>query len=203
VTLEGVMSFAGQSYEQPDEEGRRRVAETDASTLLRHAEELLEHGIPVTSISVGGTPTARHAAGIDGVTEVRPGTYVLSDRHQVALGWGDLGDCALTVMTTVVSRPTTSRAVIDAGTKAFSSDLAGDDGLWGLVVDHPELRLTGLTEEHGMIEVPADVELPVGSRLEVIPNHGCGTLNMHDAAVVVRGDRVVEVWPIAARGKLT
>ena len=203
LTLDGLMSFAGQSYEQRDDEGRRRVAQADATILLRHADELREHGIPVASISVGGTPTARHAAGIDGVTEVRPGTYVLSDRDQVGLGWGDIDDCALTVMTTVVSRPTTARAVIDGGTKAFSSDLAGDDGLWGLVVGHPELRLTRLTEEHGILEVPADAELPIGSRLEVVPNHACGTLNMHDAAVVTRGDHVLEAWSITARGKLT
>jgi D-serine deaminase-like pyridoxal phosphate-dependent protein len=203
VTLNGLMSFAGQSYEERDDDGRSRVAQADATILLRHAAELREHGISVPSISVGGTPTARHAAGIDGVTEIRPGTYVLSDRDQVALGWGDVDDCALTVMTTVVSRPTTSRAVIDAGTKAFSSDLAGEDGLWGLVVGHPELRMTRLTEEHGIVEVPAGVELPIGSRLEVVPNHACGTLNMHDATVVTRGDHVIDIWPITARGKLT
>jgi D-serine deaminase-like pyridoxal phosphate-dependent protein len=106
-------------------------------------------------------------------------------------------------MTTVVSRPTANRAVIDGGTKAFSSDLDGDDGLWGLVVSHPELRLAHLTEEHGIIEVPADVALPIGSRVEVVPNHGCGTLNMHDATVVTRGSRVLDLWPITARGKLT
>ena len=203
LRLDGLMSFAGQSYEERGDDSIRRVAKDDATILLRHAQELREHGIPVAAISVGGTPTARHAADIDGVTEIRPGTYVLSDRDQVALGWGDVHGCALTVMTTVVSRPTPTRAVIDAGTKAFSSDLAGDDRLWGLVVGHPELRLTRLTEEHGIVELLSDVELPIGSLLEVVPNHACGTLNMHDAAVITRGDRVVDVWPITARGKLT
>lgn len=203
VSLDGLMSFAGHSYDQHDDEGMRAVAQSDAAILLRHAAELREHGITLASISVGGTPTARHAAAIVGVTEVRPGIYALSDRHQVALGWGDIDDCALTVMTTVVSRPTANRAVIDGGTKAFSSDLGGDDGLWGLVVGHPELRLARLTEEHGIIEVPGGVALPIGSRLEVVPNHGCGTLNMHEATVVTRGSRVLDLWPITARGKLT
>lgn len=203
LTLDGLMSFAGQSYDQKEQDGRDAVAEGDVATLLRHANELREHGIAVATISVGGTPTVRRAAGMAGVTEVRPGTYVFSDRDQVALGWGDIDDCALTVLTTVVSRPTPTRAVIDAGTKAFSSDLCGCDELWGLVLGYPELRIVRLNEEHGIVEVPPDAHLPIGTRLEVVPNHACGTLNMHDVAVVVKGGRVADEWPIAARGKLT
>jgi D-serine deaminase-like pyridoxal phosphate-dependent protein len=203
LILDGLMSFAGQSYDQHDQDGRDAVAQADVAILLRHAAELREHGIPVATISVGGTPTARHAAGLAGVTEVRPGTYVFSDRDQVALGWGDVDDCALTVLTTVVSRPTPTRAVIDGGTKAFSSDPCGSDELWGLVRGHPELRIVRLNEEHGILELPPGAEVPIGTRLEVVPNHACGTLNMHDAAVVIRGGRVVDHWPIDARGKLT
>jgi D-serine deaminase-like pyridoxal phosphate-dependent protein len=203
LVLDGLMSFAGQSYDQPEQDGRDAVAQADVATLLRHGAELREHGIPIATISVGGTPTVRRAAGIAGVTEVRPGTYVFSDRDQVALGWGDVDDCALTVLTTVVSRPTPTRAVIDGGTKAFSSDVCGSDELWGLVVGHPELRIVRLNEEHGILEVPADAKLPIGTQLQVVPNHACGTLNMHDVAVVVRSGQVVDRWLIAARGKLT
>jgi D-serine deaminase-like pyridoxal phosphate-dependent protein len=203
LVLDGLMSFAGQSYDQRDQDARDAVAHADVATLLRHGAELREHGIPVATISVGGTPTVPRAAGIAGVTEVRPGTYVFSDRDQVTMAWGDVDDCALTVLTTVVSRPTSTRAVIDGGTKAFSSDVCGSDDLWGLVVGHPELRIVRLNEEHGILEVPPDAQLPIGTRLQVVPNHACGTLNMHDVAVVIRGGQFVDRWAIAARGKLT
>jgi D-serine deaminase-like pyridoxal phosphate-dependent protein len=118
----------------------------------------------------------------------------------VALGWGTLDDCALTLLVTVVSRPTPTRAIIDGGTKTFSGDRAARVEGWGAVRGHPEYTLPQLTEEHGILEVPPDAHLPIGTRLEVIPNHACGVLNMHDRLVAVRGEHVEEVWPVAARG---
>ncbi len=47
--------------------------------------------------------------------------------------------------------------------------------------------------------VPRDARVPIGTRLEIIPNHACGALNMHKQVVAVRGEHVEEVWPVAAR----
>ncbi len=201
VHLEGVMSFAGHSYGG----GSRLVDEIgrgDANLLAEAARALIVSGYPVDVVSVGGTPTAEVAGSTPGVTEIRPGTYVFSDRDQVALGWGTLADCALTLITTVVSRPTPTRAIIDAGTKAFSSDLAAQAEGWGVVLDHPEARITSLTEEHGIVDVPSDSEIRIGSVLRVIPNHACGTLNMHDTVLVSEGSDIVDQWEVAARAKL-
>jgi D-serine deaminase-like pyridoxal phosphate-dependent protein len=201
VRLEGVMSFAGHSYGA----GSARVEEigrADAELLAEAARALIVSGFGVDVVSVGGTPTAESAGSTPGVTEIRPGTYVFSDRDQVALGWGTLDDCALTVITTVVSRPAPDRAIIDAGTKAFSSDLASQAEGWGVVLDHPEARITGLTEEHGIVEVPVGSSIRIGSVLRVIPNHACGTLNMHDTVLVSEGGNIVDQWEVAARAKL-
>lgn len=198
----GVMSFAGQSYQQRSSAGIDTVARDDITTLLDVAAGLRRAGLSVPSVSAGSTPTAARVAGVDGITEIRPGAYALSDRDQVALGWGTLEDCAVTVLMTVVSRPTPTRAIVDAGSKALSSDTSVQDGHWGTVVGRPELTFGRMTEEHGMLDVPPGVRLDIGTQLRVIPNHGCGTINMHDEVVAVHGDGTTETWTVAARAKL-
>ena len=202
VAFAGIMSFAGQSYDAGTRTAVEGVARHDAGILSEAAGVIRAAGVEVAVVSAGGTPTARRVAEIGGVTEIRPGAYALSDRDQVALGWGALEDCALTVLTTVVSRPTATRAVVDAGTKTLSSDGSFQDDEWGTVVDRPDLRIARLTEEHGILTVPEGADLPIGTRLRVIPNHCCGTINMHDEVVAVRDGEVAETWSVAARAKV-
>lgn len=202
VVFDGVMSFAGQSYEQRTDAGIDAVARHDAKVLLDTAQMLRNAGLVVPVVSAGGTPTARRVAAVPGITEVRAGSYALSDRDQAALGWGTLNDCALTVLTTVVSRPTATRAVIDAGTKTMSSDSSFQDENWGVVPERPELRIRSITEEHAVIDVPDGVELRLGTRLRMIPNHGCGTINMHDCVTVVQEDEVIDRWYVKGRARV-
>jgi D-serine deaminase-like pyridoxal phosphate-dependent protein len=198
VRLVGLMSFAGQTYGDGPEHARA-AASADAQALVEVAAYLRECGFGVPEISVGSTPSAAHVRELTGVTEVRPGTYVFSDRDQVALGWGTLEDCALTVLATIVSRPTPTRAVIDAGTKTLSSDRASTIDGWGAIGGHPSWKLVGLSEEHGVLELPSG-EGPIGTQIEIVPNHACGTLNMHDWIGAVSDQRVVEWWRVEGRG---
>jgi D-serine deaminase-like pyridoxal phosphate-dependent protein len=198
----GIMSFAGQSYDADANGGLEGVARHDADVLLDTARALRAAGLDVPVVSAGGTPTATRVAEIAGITEIRPGAYALSDRDQAALGWGTLEDCALTVLTTVVSRPTATRAVIDAGSKTLSSDRASQGEGWGAIVGRPDLELVRLTEEHGILEVPAAGDLPIGTRLRIIPNHCCGTINMHDEVVTLRDGEPEAAWSVAARAKV-
>ncbi len=202
VTLIGLMGYGGHSYKETTAEGIAGVARSEAARLVETAALLRADGVDAREISTGSTPTAPYAAREPGVTEIRPGTYVFSDRDQVSFGWGSLDDCALSLLVTVVSRPTPTRAVIDGGTKTFSSDGSARATGWGAVRGHPEYAVSWLTEEHGILEVPRDASLPIGTRLEIIPNHACGVLNMHDQLVAARGERVEEIWPVAARGRV-
>jgi D-serine deaminase-like pyridoxal phosphate-dependent protein len=138
------------------------------------------------------------------VDELRVGTYVYGDRACIANGSVPLDDCALRVVATVVSRPTRDRAIIDAGSKTLTSDLAVDQTGLGQLVEHPEAAIYALNEEHGYVDVSACAEPPgIGDRVTVIPNHACTTANMHDQAVLHRAGEIVDVVPTAARGKLT
>lgn len=157
-------------------------------------------GIPCPIISSGGTPDMWRAHEVPIVTEYRAGTYIYNDRAVVAHGAASFDQCALNVLTTVVSTPTPDRAVIDAGSKILTSDLFGLEG-HGVVVDHPGLLVSRLSEEHGVIgaEGGGATGLSVGDRLRIVPNHCCVVSNMVDSVTLGENGAYREV-PVAARG---
>ena len=200
VRLIGLMGFAGHAYDAASSDEIARIGRDEAARLVELAARARDEGIDLPEISVGSTPTSRHAANTSGVTEVRAGNYVFSDRIQVGLGWRGLDDCALTVLATVVSRPTPDRAVVDVGGQGLASDPAPAPG-FGAVVGHPSASVAWLTEEHGILRLP-DGGLAVGDKIRIVPNHACAALNLFDAAWIVADGRVEDRWPVAARGKM-
>lgn len=170
------------------------------------ADALRERGLRVDDVSVGSTPTAEPAAKVDGVTEVRPGTYVFYDRMQARLGACSLDECAAVIVCTVVSRPTLNLVVVDGGSKTFATDVAPGKGPmnlegFGQVIGYPGAVLERLTEEHGMLSVDDDCDLEVGDAVHVIPNHICSTVNLHDEVYLVR-EGIPRATRVAARGKV-
>jgi D-serine deaminase-like pyridoxal phosphate-dependent protein len=205
LELRGVFTHAGHAYAASSPQEVRRIGQAEGELLVMTADLLRAHGIACPVVSVGSTPTAMISGAIPGVTEIRPGNYVFYDRMQVGLGSAQRSDCALTVLTTVISRPAADRAVIDAGSKTFALDRGahgleallgyGEDNEFSLVLDH-------LSEEHGVILLdPAqDALVRVGDRLQILPNHACTTANLAEALYGMRDGRMVEVLPVLVRG---
>jgi D-serine deaminase-like pyridoxal phosphate-dependent protein len=159
-----------------------------ASALIRR------RGVPVDTVSAGGTPTMWRSGELRPlVTEYRAGTYAFNDRNTVASGAATLDQVALTIAATVVSRRD-GRAIIDAGSKALSSESA-DDG-FGLVLEAPGSRLVRLDEEHGYVELGGGDHLELGQQVRVVPNHVCLAVNLADELVAVRGGDVAARWPV-------
>jgi D-serine deaminase-like pyridoxal phosphate-dependent protein len=161
--------------------------------------------IPVREVSGGSTPTAYMSTAFHWLTEVRPGMYLFNDRNMVGAGVAAEDDCALSVLVTVVSTAVPGRAIVDGGSKTFSSDrfLAGDGQGFGIVTGDPRASLEAMSEEHGHLNVrDASKQYRVGDRLRIIPNHVCTAINMHERVFGLRGARVEEVWEVAGRGKL-
>jgi D-serine deaminase-like pyridoxal phosphate-dependent protein len=152
------------------------------------------------TVSSGGTPDLWHSGNASVITEYRPGTYIYLDRYQVAQGVGSFDDCALTVLSTVVSRPTTDRAILDAGSKALTSDTLGMTG-FGILTDHPGALVSGLSEEHGTIALNGAL-LSVGDRVRILPNHACVVSNLFDEVYLISGNEVIDIFPVAARGRV-
>jgi D-serine deaminase-like pyridoxal phosphate-dependent protein len=161
---------------------------------------LKDHGIAVNRVSGGGSPRMWQAHTQTEVTEYRAGTYIYGDRKLVDSGAMSVDDCALTVITTVVSRPTADRGLLDGGSKTFSSDLLGLEG-HGLILEYPKARIYGQSEEHGHVDFSACERKPeLGERLTVIPNHCCVVSNLFNQIVGLRHKQVEVIWPVAARG---
>jgi D-serine deaminase-like pyridoxal phosphate-dependent protein len=172
--------------------------------FVRQTRELLHaDGIPIPCVSYGGTPAMWDAHLRSEVTEYRAGTYVYGDRSILASGAMTLDQVALTVVTTVVSRPTADRGVLDGGSKTFSSDLLGMTG-HGLILEYPEAHFYGMSEEHGHVDFAACARKPeVGERVTVIPNHVCPVSNLFNSVAGVRSGEVEVTWSVAARGTVT
>jgi D-serine deaminase-like pyridoxal phosphate-dependent protein len=172
-----------------------------AEAWLREAMDLLtQAGIAVPKVTSGNTPDMwRSAQSV--VTERRPGTYIYYDRMQVAAGVATFEDCALTVLATVVSRPTATRVVLDAGSKALSSDIGALEGYGQLM--GTDITLKYLNEEHGVIEMATPSDTPrIGDRVRIVPNHVCVVSNLFDVVNLIEGETVVDTVPVAARGRV-
>jgi D-serine deaminase-like pyridoxal phosphate-dependent protein len=187
MRFEGIMTF-------PTRQPQSYRFFEEALALFKRA------GIPVPVVSGGGTPAIFKAQEFPMLTEHRAGTYIYNDVMTVASGTATWDNCAMRVRATVVSRPTGTRAVIDAGTKVLTSDQYTVKG-YGHVLEYPEAVIPNLSEEHGVIDLSGCRERPaVGDIVHVVPNHCCVVSNMVDEVYGVRGERVEVTWPVAARG---
>jgi len=160
------------------------------------------HGLDATMVSTGGSPNLKNLGKLKGATEHRPGTYIYNDRMQVAAGVASWDECALNIYSRVVSRAAPERGILDAGSKTLTTDTGGLDG-HGLILEHPEAKIARFAEEHGFLDLSRSNTRPnVGDVVRIVPNHVCVVVNMMDEVVMVRGDEILGVLPVAARGKL-
>jgi D-serine deaminase-like pyridoxal phosphate-dependent protein len=203
LQVAGVFTFPGHSYAPgmpADAAGQEQRA------LQQAAEALAAAGFEATRRSGGSTPTALLTEGSI-ATEVRPGVYVFGDAQQLELGRCAVEDIALTVAATVVSHHGTppngpARFIIDAGSKILGSDRPAWASGYGRLIDHPDARITALSEHHATVEWPGSRTVPpLGDRLRVVPNHVCLAINLVDDVAVVSSGAVVDRWTVAARGK--
>lgn len=192
---------------------REHVSEQDARIadlrrLVLDARATFDRaGIPLDAVSAGSTPTLFRTHEIEGVTEMRPGTYIFNDRTTVAIGACAMDDCALTVLATVVSTAVPGQVVVDAGSKALGreplrgSATASSDG-FACLADDPSVVVTGMSEEHGILELGSAAWRPrVGDRVRLVPNHVCICVHLADVVYGVRDGAPVSSWPVAARGR--
>jgi D-serine deaminase-like pyridoxal phosphate-dependent protein len=202
LSLRGVFTHAGHVYAAETSGAVAEIGRQEGETLVSTASTLRGAGLPIEEVSVGSTPSARHAMRVPGVTECRPGNYVFHDGSQVALGTCALEDCAMTILATVVSVPARDRAVVDAGSKTLSQDSLRPrpDG-HGLILGSGS-RLQSLSEEHGVARVEEGDSFRVGQRVRILPNHACVVSNLHDRLYGVRAGRVETEFRVAARGRV-
>lgn len=197
MELLGLYTHEGHAYGSQSPEEAAATTEAVHATLMAHREAIggdlpLWPGCSVTAALMAGRPA---------VKVVRPGSYVFGDlsltestrmmAHQ---------DAALTILATVVDRPESGLALIDAGSKVFSGDKTRS-GLSARAQDQPTLAVTKVSEEHGFVTGEGVDNLAIGDRLRFQPAHVCPVLNLASRVHLVDGDVVRETWTVDARGR--
>lgn len=214
VTVAGVLTHAGESYNCRSRAEIEAMAEKERAACVRAAENLRAAGHACPIVSVGSTPTARYARSLEGVTELRAGVYIFFDLVMAGLGVCTLDEIALSVLVTVLGHQADRGWLLtDGGWMAMSRDRgtarqAVDQG-YGLVCDLAGQPIAGLkmrdaNQEHGILafDTPQGARdlqaaFPVGTMLRILPNHACSTGAQHSAYQVVRGasTHVEAIWP--------
>lgn len=209
--LRGVMTHCGGSYAARGEAELEEFAERERLAVVAAAGRLRAAGLPSPVVSVGSSPTAHFARRFDGVTEVRAGVFVFFDLVMAGIGVCSLDDIALSVLTTVIGHePAKGWLIIDAGWMALSRDRGTQgqvvDQGYGLVCDAdgapmPDLIVTQVNQEHGIVSLRPGSravlpDLPIGTRLRILPNHACATAAQFDAYQVIKADGgPLAAWP--------
>jgi D-serine deaminase-like pyridoxal phosphate-dependent protein len=162
---------------------------------------LAAKGIDCPTRSSGGSPDLFKAHLVPSATEHRAGTYVYNDRSMVRAGHCTRAELAMHILATVVSRPTDDRAVLDAGSKALTSDLLGFSD-YGEIDGFEEARIVSLSEEHAVVDIRNCRERfpAIGGLVRIVPNHTCVVSNLFDRMVFHRDGVVTRVEDVAARG---
>ncbi len=210
INFKGILTHAGHAYKASSSDELAHITYNEQKVMVDFAAKLRDAGLPPEVVSIGSTPTAmatKHF--MKGITEMRPGNYVFFDATQVALGSCKISDCALTVLTSLVSVHS-NYIITDAGATTLSKDLGATHVVpqieYGLVFAdyllgevNTNLRIETLSQEHGKIQKMGrelDVDYSIGQQLRILPNHSCLTANLFDKYYLVEKEEVVGVWPI-------
>lgn len=193
LRLRGLMGYEGHAVGVPDRQTREAQTRAAMAVLTTTALAVKAAGLACDIVSAGGTGTYDITGRVEGVTEVQAGSYVLMDTAYARLGLPF--QQAFYILATVLSRPTPTMCVADCGLKTATEDHGNP-----AVADPVGASVVFLSDEHATITVPSDSALQPGDRIRLWPSHIDPTINLHDALYVADGERVVDVWPIAARG---
>ena len=196
----GLMYYGGLIYAETTLEGYRAMSRREHDELVGSAELLRAQGYDMSILSGGNSYSSRCADVLEGITEVRCGNYIFNDCSTLATGFATPEQCSLRAVSTVVCKMDAHHAIIDAGSKTLTTDLCGHRPGYGYVVGHPSIEITKLNEEHGFIESQAPLDVEIGDKIAIIPNHACVLPNLTDKVYGIRDGRVERMISIEARG---
>jgi D-serine deaminase-like pyridoxal phosphate-dependent protein len=205
LRFKGIFTHAGQVYGADSLSEVKEISRFESTIMAETVQAFVEVGTSPDTVSVGSTPTMKVWQGHEAVNEIRPGNYIFHDAIQVSLGSTTLEECALSIVATVISRPEKERAILDGGSKAFGLDKGahGKEMVTGFgMVLGTKAILARLSEEHGIMTLDPTVDLDIGDKVRIIPNHACTVMNLFDRAYGMRNGKLVEEFKIAARGKV-
>ncbi len=194
ITLAGLMGWEGHLLMIADPIEKADKIRAALGGLVQTRDLLQSRGLPCPIVSAGGTGSFPISGSTGQLTEVQAGGAVLMDLFYRNKCHIEPLEFALTLMATVTSRPTATRAVLDMGRKSLNPELH-----LPAVKGRDDLRFQWLSAEHGILEVLAPPGPAIGERLELIPGYGDWSTLLHDRYHVFAGEQFVETWPLDVR----
>jgi D-serine deaminase-like pyridoxal phosphate-dependent protein len=200
LQFDGFSTHAGHVYSATNTQEVGQIAK-DEQHAIRVAQNVFGPMPSFHTSAIGSTPTILASQSFEGITEIRPGNYVFLDRTQIFLGVASVNQCALRVRTSVLSRPSSDRIIIDAGSKQLSLDKGahGTQTLqsFGLVVEEQDADLYSLSEEVGWVRIPMQSKIKPGDILHIVPNHACATASCYrHLRVVDKNGKHIDTWDL-------
>jgi D-serine deaminase-like pyridoxal phosphate-dependent protein len=197
LRFDGLMGYEGHTLMIADP-AEKRTAVAGALARLIHARDVAEaDGLQCRIISAGGSGSYQYAADIPGITELQAGGGIFACQYYTRICKVTGHRPAVTVLATVVSRPSEDRAILDIGQKSISQHKTPP-----VLQDYPECQISGLSAEHATVAVDRQNSLKIGEKVHVIPGYSDFTFVLHDRAVALRRGRVEAVWDLLGRGCL-
>jgi D-serine deaminase-like pyridoxal phosphate-dependent protein len=190
LEFHGILTHAGHAHDAEGQLGVERVAREEAAIMGAVRAELERAGHEVAVVSAGSSLTARYLSAADGITEIRPGTYVYNDLRTLACWSCTYEEIAATMLATVISVDGT-RVVVDAGSKTLTTSTDPVYGQ-GHLLSRPDGAFTRLSEEHGVLSVDGAPRLSVGDRVRILPIHACVWSDLQPEVYGIRDGHVVE-----------
>lgn len=200
----GISTHPGQVYGCTTQEERKSVAKLETEIMGSVATNLKAAGFADFFVTSGSTPTFALTVDQPEIQIYHPGNYIYHDAIQIALGSATEAECSLSVLATIISHPSDDTFLCDAGAKCLGLDQGAHGSAavtgYGIVKNHPELTVYGLSEEVGKIKVHGSTSLKIGDKIQIIPNHSCSSANLTSWLVGTRKDIVIEQIAVDARG---
>lgn len=207
IDLKGVYSHDGHTYKAQSLQLCRELTLKAQQRTLYFASLCRKRGFDIEIVSIGSTPPfISNFEILEGITEIRPGTYALMDASQSNVV-GTYYYCAATVLATVISKPTSSRVILDVGVKGLTKEernegICSTEGK-GVLLDFPNVYIKELFDEHAIIENKTfRNQVNIGDKVRIIPNHICPVCNLYENASLICGENVQDTIPILGRGKI-
>jgi len=198
LELAGIMGYEGHLLTLDDPQEKRQRVQSAIAQLLETRDLLIRAGLPCPIVSAGGTGSYSTTVACPGVTELQAGGLIFMDAFYRERCRVDGFEFALTLLATVVSRPTPERAIIDAGRKTHNMEIHPPR-----VVGRDDVKFIALSAEHGQLELaPSAQDIQIGDRLTIIPGYGDFSTVLHNEFYAFRGDRLEAIWPLEGRGRI-
>jgi D-serine deaminase-like pyridoxal phosphate-dependent protein len=197
LRFQGLMGYEGHTLFIADPALKRSAIQSAIAKLLATRDTVEKAGCACPTISAGGSGSYQYTAEVAGITEIQAGGGIFACRYYTELCKLAGHVPTLTVLATVVSRPTVDRAILDLGQKSISQHQTPP-----VLRDYPGCRIAALSAEHATVATDSDEILRIGEKVQVIPGYSDFTLVLHDRVLGFRNGVVTAVWDLLARGRL-